>query len=227
MKPPWQVRPFPSSLSASNTTSTPPSVTLQGGTSFLTFPPDQKRRVETRTQPHQREHEGKKKIKPAPRLQWGLSELSSWVPNSDYVSGKQFALEWDISDNRVSVNWREEKFHLGLVKEPFVFTPRVRPVSTVWVLLLHLWQQTSPSCFPTPAVTFYLEKFRSLVHVNHIVHLKQCHVFDLASLINPITNPGTESKVNKRDAWKEFFHLVGQKKRNLCTSQSGIGCAGD
>lgn len=214
-----------------DTKSTAPSVTLQGGTSFLTFPPDQSRRVELRTQPHQREHEGKKKnnktrAKVAMRPHWTLI----LNPNSDCVSGKQCALEWDIFDNGVSVNRREEKVHLGPVKEPFVFTTLRRPVSTVWVLSLHLRQRARPSCFPTPAVTFYLEEFRRFVHVRHIVHLNRRHVFDLASQINPIGNPGKESKKSIRgtrersifaswDKKKEFVHF--SERHWLCRRLAG------
>lgn len=56
-------------------------------------------------------------------------------PNSDYVSGKQFALEWDISDNDVSVDRRGGKVSSRPCERNPLFPPLQRGLfSKVWIL---------------------------------------------------------------------------------------------
>lgn len=96
----------------------------------------------------------RRKKKHAPRLQWGLSELSSWIQTVIMSVGSNLPLS-ETSPTMASV-WTGggKSFISALWKNP-LFPPLVRPVSKVWVLRVHLLQQTRHfSCSLTPALTF-------------------------------------------------------------------------
>lgn len=121
-----------------------------------------------------------------------------------------------------------EKFHLGPVKGTLCFhhSSEACFLKFEFSSCVYGSKQGPARLSPTPAVTFQLEHFPSFVHINHIVHLKRRHVFDWPPLIyHQILAHRAKSIEGTRE--KEYFLLMGQKKRNLSTSLSGIGCAGD